>query len=37
MNDEEKILDEKLETEPVKDKKAADFRFVIVTVMSGGG
>ena len=37
MADEEKILEEKLETEPVKDKKATDFRFVIVTGMSGGG
>ena len=37
MADEEKMLEEKLETEPVKDKKAADFRFVIVTGMSGGG
>ncbi len=37
MADEEKILEEKMETEPGKDTKAADFRFVIVTGMSGGG
>ena len=37
MADEEKMLEEKLETEPGKDTKAADFRFVIVTGMSGGG